>query len=145
MVNKNGRRLSFCSCGHSILVIYHPISSKFHIWTTSIKLLFMSAYVFVRWTIIKIVAKTDIPFSLQGIMRGPLSESDCSISILALPLMKYTFFYFTEWNKCHFFPKTWISSLFHFSAVLTDSTQESESSISSGRWLFYCFVNWKSN
>ena len=28
--------------------------------------------------IIKIVAKTDIPFPLQCIMRGPLSESDCS-------------------------------------------------------------------
>ena len=28
--------------------------------------------------IIKIFAKTDIPFSLQGIRRGPLSESDCS-------------------------------------------------------------------
>ena len=28
--------------------------------------------------IIKIFAKTDIPFLLQGIRRGPLSESDCS-------------------------------------------------------------------
>ena len=36
---------------------------------------------FVRWTIIKIVTKTDIPFSLQGIMQGPLSESDCSSCI----------------------------------------------------------------
>ena len=25
-----------------------------------------------------IVAKMDIPFSLQGIIQGPLSESDCS-------------------------------------------------------------------
>ena len=31
----------------------------------------------VRWTIIKIVTTTDIPFALQGIMQGPLSESDC--------------------------------------------------------------------
>ena len=28
--------------------------------------------------IIKIFAKTDIPFLLQGIRRGPLLESDCS-------------------------------------------------------------------
>ena len=28
--------------------------------------------------IIKIIAKMDIPFSLQGIMGGPLSESDFS-------------------------------------------------------------------
>ena len=28
------------------LVIYYPISSKFHIWTTFIKLLFMSEYAF---------------------------------------------------------------------------------------------------
>ena len=34
---------------------------------------------FVRWTIIKIVAKRDILFPLQGIKRGPLLESDCSI------------------------------------------------------------------
>ena len=35
---------------------------------------------FVRWMIIKIVAKTDISFSMQGIMQGPLSKSDCSSS-----------------------------------------------------------------
>ena len=33
---------------------------------------------FVLWTIIKMVAKKDIPCSLQDIMRGPLSESGCS-------------------------------------------------------------------
>ena len=27
---QNGRRLSVCTCGQSNLVIYHPISSKFH-------------------------------------------------------------------------------------------------------------------
>ena len=27
---------------------------------------------------IKIIAKTDIPFSLLGIRQGPLLESDCS-------------------------------------------------------------------
>ena len=35
---QNGRHLSVCSCGHSILVIYYPIASKFHIWITFIKL-----------------------------------------------------------------------------------------------------------
>ena len=63
----NGHRLSVCTCGHSNLVIYHPIYSKFHIWTTSIKLLCISEYGFVRWTIIKIDAKTDISFSLRAL------------------------------------------------------------------------------
>ena len=31
---QNGRRLSVCSCGHSHLVIYHPISSKCNIQIT---------------------------------------------------------------------------------------------------------------
>ena len=66
---QNGRHLSVYTCGHSNLVIYHPISSKFYIWTTFIKLLFMSEYGFCR---------IRIPFSLMGIRRGPLSESDCS-------------------------------------------------------------------
>ena len=39
---------------------------------------------FVRWTIIKIVAKTDIPFSLQGIMRV-LCWSPTIIVIVILP------------------------------------------------------------
>ena len=149
MGNKNGR-LSVCSCGHSTLVSYYLIASKFHIWITFIKLLPKSEYglcpitkmvtemgttyqnavvdtlshlshnflqisymdyfyqtiIHVRIWIcpmndnqdcLKIVAETDISFSLQGIMRGPLSESDCFSSFLALPLMKYTFFfYFTE-------------------------------------------------
>ena len=42
----NGNCLSVCTCGHSNLVIYHQISSKFHIWTTFIKLLFISEYGF---------------------------------------------------------------------------------------------------
>ena len=128
---QNGCRLSVCSCGHSTLVIYYPIASKFHIWITLIKLLpnfenglfpitkmspkmatachfalvdtltksfitqFLPNFIyelspnycsflnmgFVWWTIIKFIAKTDIPFSLQGIMRGPLSEFDCSSCI----------------------------------------------------------------
>ena len=48
--NQDGRRndhnLSVYTCGHSNFVIYHPISYKFDIWTTFIKLLFMSKYVF---------------------------------------------------------------------------------------------------
>ena len=76
---QNGRHLSVYICGHSNLVIYHPISSKFHIWTTFIKLLFMSEYGFCPLKlIIKIFAKMDIAFSLVGIRRGPLWEADCS-------------------------------------------------------------------
>ena len=44
--HQNGRHLSVYTCGHSNLVIYHPISSKFYIWATFIKLLFMSEYGF---------------------------------------------------------------------------------------------------
>ena len=79
---QNGCHLSVCTCGHSNLVIYHLISFKFHIWTTFIKLLFMSEYGFCPMNdmIIKIVAKTDILFSLYGNMPGPLSESHCSSS-----------------------------------------------------------------
>ena len=73
----NGHHQSVCTCGHSNLVIYHPNSSKFHILTTFIKILCISEYGFVRWTIINIVAKTDIPFSLRA-LSSPLSELDCS-------------------------------------------------------------------
>ena len=31
---QNDRHRSVCTYGHSNLVIYHLISSKFHIWTT---------------------------------------------------------------------------------------------------------------
>ena len=43
-------------------------------YTSRLHKLFMSELGFR----LMIVAKMDIPFSLQGIMRGPLSESDCS-------------------------------------------------------------------
>ena len=36
---QNGRHLPVCTCGHSTLVIHHPIASKFHIRITFIKLL----------------------------------------------------------------------------------------------------------
>ena len=77
---KNGRCLSVCMCGHSNLVIYHPIPSKFHIMTTFIKLLFMSEYGFCLINDNQDGRQTDIPFSLQGIMWDPLSEYDCSSS-----------------------------------------------------------------
>ena len=35
---KNGRRLSVCSCGHTTVVIYYQIVSILHIWITFIKL-----------------------------------------------------------------------------------------------------------
>ena len=43
---QNGRHLSVCTCGHSNLVIYRLVSSKFHIWTTFMKLWLMSQYGF---------------------------------------------------------------------------------------------------
>ena len=35
---QNGRSLSICFCGQSTLIVYYPITSKFHIWITFIKL-----------------------------------------------------------------------------------------------------------
>ena len=47
---QNGRRLSVCihphCCGHSNLVIFNQISSKFHIWFASIKPWFKFEYEF---------------------------------------------------------------------------------------------------
>ena len=72
--HQNGCHISVYTCGHSNLVIYHPISSKFHIWTTFIKELFMSEYGFCQMNDYQ-------DFRQNGylcIRRGPLSESDCS-------------------------------------------------------------------
>ena len=75
---QSGRHLSVYTCGHSNLVIYHPISSKFYIWTTFIKLLFMSEYGFCPMNDYQDICQNGYPpFSPQGIRRGPLSESDC--------------------------------------------------------------------
>ena len=46
--NQDGRQLSVNTFGHSNLVIYQPISAKFHIWTTFIKLLFRSEQDFLQ-------------------------------------------------------------------------------------------------
>ena len=35
---QNGRRLSICFCAQSTIIILFPITSKFHIWITFIKL-----------------------------------------------------------------------------------------------------------
>ena len=68
---KNGRHLSVCSCGHSNLVIYHPISSKFHIWNTFIKILFMSEYWFCLTTINKDCRQNGYPLSTAGHYARP--------------------------------------------------------------------------
>ena len=88
-----GRHLSVYTCGHSNLAIYHPvpsklhiwtsfiyhpISSKLHIWTSFIKLLFMCEYGYCLMNDYQYFRHGDIPFSLQGIRRSPLSESDRS-------------------------------------------------------------------
>ena len=59
---QNGRRLSVYTCGHSNLVIYHPISSKFHIWTSFIKLLFMCDYGYCPMNDYQYFRHGDIPF-----------------------------------------------------------------------------------
>ena len=84
--NQDVHHLSVCSCGHSYFVIYHPISSKFHIWTywtTYIKLLFMSKIYmgFVRSRLIKVVAKTDIPFYCRALF-GALCRSPTVLASL---------------------------------------------------------------
>ena len=74
---QNDRRLLVCTCGNSNFVIYYPISSKFQIQITSSIRCPQWDMGFVQF-ITKMAAKMDIPFSLQGIMQIPLSESDCS-------------------------------------------------------------------
>ena len=70
------------------LVIFHPISSKVHIWITLINLSPMFEYRFSPMN-----GNQDgyqnltIPFLLQGIMRVTLSESDYSSFILLLLIM----------------------------------------------------------
>ena len=65
-VRHNLRHLSVCTYGHLNIVIYNPISSKFYG-------LFSSNYwsclnmSFVRLSIIKFVAKTDIPFQCRAL------------------------------------------------------------------------------
>ena len=69
--HQNGRHLSFCTTGHSTCnLVYYPISSKFHILTTFIKLLFMSDFGFCPMNDNQNCRQMDIPFSLQGIMRA---------------------------------------------------------------------------
>ena len=58
----NGHRLSVCMCGHSNLVIYHPIYSIFYIWTTFIKILFISEYGLCQMNDNQACHQTDIPF-----------------------------------------------------------------------------------
>ena len=53
---QNDRHLSVYTCVYSYLVIYYPISSKFHIQITSIKHS-QFEYVFFRWALTKFGAK----------------------------------------------------------------------------------------
>ena len=70
---QNGHHLSVYSCGHSNLVIYHPISSKFHIqiWTTFIKLLFMSEYGFCQMNDHQVFRQKGYPIFTAGHQAGP--------------------------------------------------------------------------
>ena len=76
--HQNGRHLSVYTFGHCNLVIYNPISSKLHIWTSFTKLLFMCEYGYCLMNDYQYLRHGDIPFLLQGIRRGPFSEFDCS-------------------------------------------------------------------
>ena len=63
----------------STLVICHPISSEFHIWTTFIELLVMSDYGFCPMNSNQNCRQTaEYPLFTAGHYVDPLSESDCS-------------------------------------------------------------------
>ena len=64
--HQNGRHLSVYTCGNSNLVIYHSISSKFHIWSTFIKLLIMSEYVFCPMNDYQDFRQNGYPFFAAG-------------------------------------------------------------------------------
>ena len=59
--------LSVRCCGHSNLVIFNRISSKFHIRIASIKLWFKFENVFFRRTIIKMTNKMATPYQFTSI------------------------------------------------------------------------------
>ena len=63
---QNGHQLSVYTFGHSNLVIYHPISSKCHIWTTFIKLLFMSEYGFCQMNDYQDFRQNGYPLFVAG-------------------------------------------------------------------------------
>ena len=69
--NQDGRHLSVYTCGHSNLVIYHPISSKFHIWTTFIKLLFMTEYGFCQMNDYLDFSQNEYPLFAAGHQARP--------------------------------------------------------------------------
>ena len=77
MATKIGRHISVCTCVYSNLVIYLQIS-KFHIWTTFIKLLFISEYGFCLMNDNQDCRQSGYPLSIAGHYTGPLSKSDCS-------------------------------------------------------------------
>ena len=64
---------------------------KIHLWTTFIKLLFMSECEFCLMNNNEDCRQNRYPFSLQGIMRGPLLESDCSSWSLNLHKVLYMY------------------------------------------------------
>ena len=68
---QNGHYLSVCTCGHSNTVIYHPISSKFQIWTTFIVLLFMSKYGFYPMNDYQDFYQNGYPLIAAGHKAGP--------------------------------------------------------------------------
>ena len=75
-------RLSVClsvclpilCCGHSNLVIFNRISSKFHIWIASIKFWFKFRYGFFPTPIIKIADKMDAAYQFTFICCCGLSN-----------------------------------------------------------------------
>ena len=77
-ITKMVAQMSVCMCEHSNLAIYHPIFPNFIYGLLLSNFCSCLNMGFVRWTIISICSKTDILFLLQGIIWGPLSESDCS-------------------------------------------------------------------
>ena len=79
---QNGRHLSVYSCGHSNLVIYHPISSKFHLWTTFIKLLFMSEYGFCPMNDYQDFCQNGYPLFRRRALGGALCRSPTVLVLL---------------------------------------------------------------
>ena len=71
---KNGLHLSVCTCGHSNLFMFYTISSNFHIWTTFIKLLFMSECGFCPMNDNQDFRQNGYPLCAAGHYVGPFVE-----------------------------------------------------------------------
>ena len=68
----------------ALIVIYHPNSSKFHKWTTVIKLLFMSGYGFCSVNDHQDICQNGYPLFRRRVLGGALCQSPTVLVCLSI-------------------------------------------------------------